>query len=146
MVQRAWLLRDKRGVFKRWQDQTAVYPLRLKQNILRHNVPLPNDSVDELRTSAERGLGAGIVLFFLFHGMHALESILFALNDMYDPASRWDEKTILPTLISVPEDFLARYNYVLEGPFDDAGARARAQAFAALASEILRMVESELSQ
>ena len=50
MVQRAWLLRDKRGVFKRWQNQTAVYPLRLKQNILRHNVPLLNDSVDEFTT------------------------------------------------------------------------------------------------
>ena len=145
MVQRAWLLRDKQGVFKRWRDQTAVYPLPLKHNILRHNVPILNDSVDELRTSVERGLGPGMVLFFLFHGMHALESILFALNEMYDPASRWDAKTVLPTLTSAPEDFLARYNYVLEGPFDDAGARARAQAFRELANEILRMVESELS-
>ncbi len=144
MVQRAWLLRDKRGVFKRWREQTAVYPRRLKQNILRHNVPLLKDAVDELVTSTERGLGPGIVLFFLFYGTHALESILYALNETYDPASRWAEKTVLPTLTNVPEDFLARYNFVLEGPFDGVGARTRAKAFADLADEAIRMAEPEV--
>ena len=144
LVQKAWVLRDDRGVFKGWRDQTAVYPPWLKQNILKHNIPLLMDSVDEFSTSAERRLGPGIALFFLFHGMHALESILFALNDMYDPASRWDAKTVLPTLMNVPEDFLARYLYVLEGPFDDNGALERARAFEVLAAEVLGLADAQI--
>ena len=138
------MLRDEEGVFRRWRDQTAEYPLRLKQNILRHNVPLVKDGVDELRTSAERRLGPVVVLFFLLRGAHALESIVYALNEMYDPTSRWAEKTVLPTLSNVPEDFLARYNHVFEGPFDEEGAIERVREFEELANDVLALAGPEI--
>ena len=146
MVRRAWLLRDKQGVFNRWREQTAVYPKPLKHNILKHNIPLLKDAVDELTSSAERRIGPGIILFFLFYGKHALESIAFALNDMYDPADRWEEKTILPGLLNVPRDFLHRYNQVLEGPFDEEGAIERLHGFQELADEFLKLAEAEVDQ
>ncbi len=90
LLERAWVLRDKQGIFEQWRSQAAIYPPQLKQNILSHNIPILKDAADELKISAERRLGPGVFLFFLFHGQHALDSILFALNDMYDPASRWD--------------------------------------------------------
>ena len=144
MLQRSWPIRDKEGIFASWLEQTRVYPRRLKRNILRHHVPALRDSVDELTSSAERRIGPGVFLFFLSHGVNALQSILFALNDTFDPADRWQEQTVLPTLTNVPEDFPARYSYVLEGPFDDDGAIERARAFDELAGEILRMAEAEM--
>ena len=143
LIQRAWLLRDKDGVFGKWRDRTSIYPPRLKRSILTHNMPVLSESVDELKTSAGRRLGPGIFLFFLFHAAHALDSILYALNEMYDPASRWDERVVLPTLANVPDDFLARYNYVLEGPFDPVGALERAHVIEELAKDILSMAEAE---
>ena len=91
-------------------------------------------------------MGPGIFLLFLMHGFHAFNSILFALNQIYDPASRWEEKVVLPTLINVPDGFLARYNYVLEGSFDAMGALERAGAFEELANDILCMAEEELDR
>ena len=144
LIQQVWLLRDKLGIFESWRDQTAAYPPQLKRNILTQNMPVLLESVDEMKTSAERGLGPGVFLFFLMHGFHAFNSILFALNDVYDPASRWEEKVVLPTLTNVPDDFLARYNYVLEGPFDPEGALERSDAFEDLANDILRMANTVL--
>ena len=143
LVQRSWVVRDEHGVFERWREQMAAYPLRLKQNILKHNIPILKDAVDELSRSAERRIGPGIILFFLFHGKHALDSIVFALNDMYDPADRWQEKTVLPSLSNVPTDFMVRYKHVLEGPFDEDGAIERVREFERLAKEVLELAEAE---
>ena len=146
LVQRAWVLRDEHGVFERWREQTAVYPKLLKQNILRHNVPILKDAVDELTRSAERRIGPGIILFFLLHGKHALDSIAFALNDMYDPADRWEEKTVLPGLVNVPRDFMGRYNHILEGPFDEDGAIERVREFEQLANDGMAISETDLGE
>ena len=128
-----------------WRDQTSLYPRRLKQNILKHNIPLLKDAVDELTRSAERRSGPGIILFFLGHGIHARDSIAFALNDMYDPSDRRAEKTVLPRLLNVPRDFMGRYNQVLEGPFDEEGAIDRVREFEELAKEVLALAEPEIA-
>ena len=146
LLQRAWMLRDKQGVFEAWRDWTTGYPPRLKRNILTHNMPVLLDSVDEMKTSAERRLGPGIFLFFLMHGVHAIDSIAFALNEVYDPTSRWAERDVLPVLTNLPNDFLARYNYVLEGPFDAEGALERSHVFEDMANDILHMAEEELDR
>ena len=140
MVQRAWLLRDKEGVFARWRDLTAVYPDRLKQNILNHYVPILRESIAELKSTAERRIGPGIYLFFLFQAMNSLTSVLFAVNELYDPADRWEEKTILPTLPKVPRDFISRFHHILRGPFDDAGALERAGLLESLSNDVLGLV------
>ena len=90
------------------------------------------------------GWGQACFLFFLTRADDALHSILYALNDLYDPAEKRAERTILPTLPNVPRDFLARYSYVLQGPFDDAGAMERARLFGELADEVLGMAEEHV--
>ena len=65
LLQQAWVLCDKHGIFKSWQDRTVVYPPLLKQRILRHNMPVLLESVDEMKTSAERGLGPRHLSAFL---------------------------------------------------------------------------------
>ena len=109
-------------------------------------MPLLKDALEELNSSAERGLGPAIFMFFLMHGHHALTSILFALNDTYDPASRWDESKVLLRLTNVPAAFPSRYREVMEGPFDDVGACQRFRLFESLAKEVLDMAEVALAE
>ena len=145
MLQRAWLLRDKDGVFKGWLEQTRVYPQRLKQNILRYFVFILRENTEELVSNAERRHGPANNIFFLFLASDALKRVLYALNDMYDAADRREEITILPTLRYVPRDFIPRLTYVLEGPFDASGTLERAKLFEQLATEVLKMAEAQMS-
>lgn len=142
LVQRAWLLRDKDGVFRGWLKQTKVYPQRLKTNILRHFAPMLRENSRELKSHAERRLGPIDQLLFLTRAVDALTSLLFALNETYDPADRRAELTVLPTLTYVPRDFVQRLRDVVEGPFDTSGALERAQLFEELATEVLEMTDA----
>ena len=141
LLQRAWLLRDKDGNFSKWLEKIETYPRPLKMNILRHFVPILRENAASLKEYAERRLGPGLQIFFLSQATDAMASILYALNDTYDPADKRAERTILRTLSYVPRDFVSRYAYVLEGPFDDSGALERARLFGELADEVLEIAD-----
>ncbi len=144
LIQRAWVILDREGVFPLWRKQVQNYPLALKQNILRHYLPHMKDCVDELNRTTKRHLGPVMVNFFLFHGMQALYSLIYALNEVYDPTDRRAERTVIPTLSHVPRDFVPRLKLVLEGPFDDYNAVECARRFEELAADIVVMAETEL--
>ncbi len=72
-----------------------------------------------------------------------MTSILFACNELHDPAYRRVERTVLPTLQHVPKNFLPTLAEVLKGPFDDRGALYRLGLFQQLAREVLSMAEVE---
>jgi hypothetical protein len=144
LLQRGLLLKDKDGTIKQWREQARNFPKVLKLNILRHFIPILHEKLAELKATAERGLGSRSFIFFLNSAVDALTSILFAVNETYDPADRRAEQTILPTLPYVPQDFISTLTKVLEGPFDKVGALQRAQAFEGLALEVLRTAEAEL--
>ena len=144
LIQRAWLLRDKHGIFDGWLEQIRDYPRSLKLNILRHFTPLLREYTEDLNSYAERNLGAGLVIFTLARATDALKEILFALNEIYDPADKREDSIVLPYLARVPENFMPRLNYVLEGPFNEYGALERAELFKELAAEVLRMTDAQM--
>ena len=139
MLRQSWLLRDRDGLFKGWLEQTETYPHLLKLNVLHHFVPVLQENAEAVKECAERRLGASAYIFFLTRACDAMESILYALNEIYDPADKRAERTILPTLANVPRDFMARYTHVVEGPFDQVGALERARVFEDLTADVLRM-------
>ena len=143
LIQRAWLLRDTDGVFQEWRERTTVYPKVLKTNILRHFIPILQDNLTGLQSQAERRLGPMGYQYYLFRCGDALTSILYALNEIYDPADRNAERTVLPGLNLVPRDFAARLKYIMEGPFDETGALERAVKLKNLAGEVLAMAGSK---
>ena len=145
LVQRAWLLSDKDEIFNQWLEQTKVYPQALQVNILRHFMPILRQNAEEFSLQAKRKLGPLGCLYFLSTAGAALTSILFALNEIYDPADRRECRTILPILDHTPRDFLRRLDHILQGPFDDSGAALRAGLFRELATEVLMMAESQLA-
>jgi len=129
---------------KTWRDQAQPFPRPLKLNLLQHYVPLLRENLEALVADAERHLGSRLFLFRLNQATDALISVLFAVNEVYEPGDRRAERTILPTLERGPRDFLTRFREVVEGPFDDAGALYRARLFQQLAAEVLGMAEVEL--
>ena len=143
MLRQSWLLEDRYGHFQKWLDQTATYPKRLQANVIANFAPVLRDNVAELISTAERGLGPSVFLFFLTRASDAMSSILYAINEHYDPADRRAEETILPVLTNVPTSFRARWVDVLTGPFDGTGMIERAHAFEAIASEVLELAPHE---
>jgi transposase-like protein/predicted nucleotidyltransferase len=144
LFQQGWLLLDKRKTVRKWRDQTQPFPWQLKLNLLRHYVPLLRENLEAIVADAERHLGPRLFLFHLNQAIDALISMLFAVNEVYEPGDHRAETNILPTLERVPRDFLTRFIEVLEGPFDEAGALYRARLFQQLAAEVLGMAEVEL--
>jgi hypothetical protein len=144
LLQRAWVLLDRDGAVIRWREASATYPPLLRANILRRVVPELREHVDELKRTAERGLGARDFLFFLDAAVDALTSLLFALNRVYDPADRRMHTTVVPFLPYLPTGYAATMAEVLEGPFDRDGALRRARLFDRLATEVLQKAGSVL--
>jgi predicted nucleotidyltransferase len=138
LLQRAWLLRDHDGAVARWREKSATYPSLLRANILYYVLPHLREHVDEIKRTAERGLGARTFIFFLNAAVDDLTSLLFALNGVYDPADRRMHTTVVPFLPYLPTDYATTMTEVLEGPFDPDGARHRAKLFDRLAADVLR--------
>jgi predicted nucleotidyltransferase len=137
LLQRAWVLSDKERHVARWCERIESYPPQLKRNIVHHFVPILEEQTAELVSTARRAIGPGSFLFHLVRAEDALVSILYALNEVYDPADRRAEQTVWPTLAQVPMHFAARLTAILEGPFDRHGMIQRAEQFAELAQEVL---------
>ena len=96
LVQRAWVLRDKDGLLRGWIGRTQTYPALLKRNVLRHFIPVLRENAEALTDSAERGYGANTYLFFLTRATDSMDSVLYALNETYDPADKRAQLSVLP--------------------------------------------------
>jgi transposase-like protein len=145
LLQRGWLLLDKKKVVRKWRDQARLFPWQLKLNLLRHYVPLLRENLEALVVDAEGHLGSRVFLFHLNQAVDALVSVLFAVNEVYELGDRRAERDIFPALEKVPRDFLILFPEVLEGPFDEGGMLYRARLFQQLAAEALNMAEAEIA-
>lgn len=143
LLQRGWLLIDKHQHVARWRTQTEMYPKQLKRNIVQHFKPILQGETEELLAVVQRGLGPRNFLFHLNRSVDALISILYALNDLYDPADRRAAQTVWPVLTIAPANFVARLTVVLEGPFDQAGMKEQSQRYASLVAEVMAFVHRQ---
>lgn len=142
LLQRGWLLYDVDGHVEAWRDQVKHYPPLLKQNILQHFTPILQEQTDELVATARRSIGPRNFLFHLNRSVDALISILYALNNVYDPADRRAAQTVWPLLHSTPKDFVPRLNAILEGPFDPERMKLCAQQYSDLAQEVITLASA----
>jgi predicted nucleotidyltransferase len=139
LIQNAWVLLDKDGLVDDWRKYISTYPIALKRNIIRHFSLRLREYTEGLVAGAERKLGPSHFIFHLDRAADAAVSILFAVNDMYDPAERRAERVILPRLKLVPDGFTSRFTDILAGPFDDSGALDRARLFEKLTGDVLAL-------
>jgi predicted nucleotidyltransferase len=143
LLQRGWLLYDAYQHVERWREQIRHYPPLLKHNIVKHFTPILQEQTDELVATAHRGIGPRNFLFHLNRSVDALISILYALNDVYDPADRRAAQTVWPLLYNAPVDFVSRLTAILEGPFDSEGMKRCAQQYSDLVQEVMGAVSME---
>lgn len=144
LLQRAWVLNDRHGKVEQWRQQSKQYPPLLKRNLLRHFMPLLHEQTEELVRSAQRNLGPMGFIFHLVRAADALRSILYAVNDIYDPADRRADQLVLPTLTNTPHNFVDRWRNVLEGPFTSSGTLHAAKEFQQLVKEVEPLAEAAL--
>ena len=86
-----------------------------------------------------RELGYTRFHFFFYRMRDALHTILFALNEKYDPATKRAEVEY-EKLSRLPPNFLERYTRLLEGPFDKNGQQRTVKELEILVTEIEQFV------
>ena len=96
------------------------YPARLKRRLISDSLYTLKDCLAELKDGAKRGFGLTFFHFFFHRMRDALDTLLFAVNEKYDPAVKRSEIEY-EKLGVLPPNFLERYAKLLEGPFDKNG-------------------------
>jgi predicted nucleotidyltransferase len=115
------------------------YPARLKGTLISESLHILKDSLAELKDGLKREFGHTF-FHFCFHRMRdALHTLLFAVNDKYDPAAKRSEVEY-EKLCILPPNFLERYARLLEGPFDKNGRRQTVKELETLVSEVEGLV------
>ncbi len=139
------ILLDPEAVLHRMKSELYPYPPRLKHALLQESMPTLKESLGEMRNYVDRGIGNTAFHFHLERLLEALGTIVFALNERYDPAAKRMEQTYA-TMSSLPQDFLTRYNRVLEIPLTGDGRRKVVSELETLTKEFEIMIDMEAKQ
>ncbi len=98
------------------------------------------DSLTELQDYARRNIGPSAFLFHLGRVSDAIETILYAVNEHYDPATKRSEQE-LAKLTVIPGEFVERFVRILEGPFDHKGRQRVVDELTGLVGEVGRLAQ-----
>ncbi|MGD0111552.1 MAG: nucleotidyltransferase domain-containing protein [Armatimonadota bacterium] len=139
------ILLDPEGVLQRMKSELYPYPPRLKQALLRGSLPSLKGSLGDMMNYVARGIGNSAFHFHLERSLEALRTIVFALNERYDPADKRVEQAYV-TMSKLPRDFLARYSKILETPLTDRGRRELVSEIEMLTKEFEIMIDAEVNQ
>jgi hypothetical protein len=122
----------------------SPYPAALKVNLIKEHLSIMRDSLVELHDYARRQIGPGTFLFQLGRVCDAMVSILYAFNEHYDPATKRPEHE-LSKLAVLPDQFVARFIRLLEGPFDPQGRQRVVDELAILVEEVTQIAHRALA-
>jgi len=136
------ILLDPEAILHRIKSELYPYPPRLKQALLQESLPILKESLGDMRDYVDRGIGNTAFHFHLERLLEALGTIVFALNERYDPATKRIEQTYA-TMNRLPQDFLARYTRILEIPLTGEGRREVVSELEALTKKFEIMIETE---
>lgn len=112
LLDNAISLFEKDNYFTALRRKLSPYPQKLKKSIIAENLPLFLENFSDLKDIADRNVGVLAFEFYLFRTIDALIQLLFAINEVYDPASKRIEKH-LEILPKIPEHFLHLINDLL---------------------------------
>lgn len=91
LLESANILCDQNNFIKKCLSKIRPMPPKLKGAIIHTFLPVLKESYAELVDYAARDIGILAFEFQLFRGLDAAISILFAMNEIYDPASKRTE-------------------------------------------------------
>ena len=135
LLENGIILYDSRSWLKHLVDCLYPYPAPLKQRLITDSLHTLKDCLAELKDGVKRGFGLTFFHFFFHRMCDALYTLLFALNEKYDPAVKRPEMEY-EKLSVLPPSFLERYTKLLEGPFDKSGRQRAINELETLVAEI----------
>lgn len=139
LLANAIVLYDPQDFIQKLISKLYPYPPMLKDRLIQENLPVLIDRLNELQDCAERNIGNATFLFHLWHACDAFSSILFAINEKYDPATKRPEQAF-KKLERSPANLAARYEKLLEGPFDRIGKQRVVEEFRRLVEELRQLM------
>ena len=120
-------------------ERLYPYPAQLKGRLISDSMHTLKNCLSELKDGVKRGFGLTFFHFFFHRMCDALYTLLFAVNEKYDPATKRPEVEY-EKLNILPPNFLDRYTVLLEGPYDTLGRQRIVQELETLVTEIEMLI------
>lgn len=139
LLENGIVLYDSNSFLKHLIDCLYPYPAQLKQRLISDSLNTLKDCLMELKDGGKRGFGLTFFHFFFYRMCDALYTLLFAINEKYDPATKRPEVEY-EKLSLLPPNLLGRYTKLLEGPFDTHGRLRTVQELEILVTEIEMLI------
>jgi hypothetical protein len=140
MLENCVVLYDPASVLQELRAKIYPYPAKLKEDLLAEGRATLADSLGELKNYVARDIGNTAFLFHLSRTLDAIGTILFALNERYNPATKRVEESYRHLSI-VPADFLGRYDTMLQTPLTSEGREQIVEGLESLVKELGDMAE-----
>ena len=135
LLENGIVLYDPNSFLRHLIDCLYPYPVQLKGRLISNSLDTLKDCLAELKDGVKRGFGLTFFHFFFNRMCDALYTLLFAINERYDPATKRPE-VAYEKLDILPPNFLERYTTLLEGPFDKNGRERAIRDLETLVTEI----------
>jgi hypothetical protein len=142
LLENSTILYDPEVVLEGIKSALYPYPSKLRQSLLSQNLPIVKSSLEDLKDYVRRNIGNTAFHFHLERIIDSLGTILFALNERYDPATKRVEEVYCELRI-VPENFLQRYNMILQTSLTAGGKKAIVQELETLTDDIEKLIRRE---
>ncbi|MBI2792813.1 MAG: GNAT family N-acetyltransferase [Gammaproteobacteria bacterium] len=95
LLENSICLFEKENFLTLIRKQIRPFPSKLKTEIINENLSIFNESVEDLEDFSQRDIGLLAFQFMLFRGLDAAIQIIFAINEVYYPASKREEKHLM---------------------------------------------------
>ena len=135
MLENSVILYDAEGILHRMVENLYPYPPALRQSLMTASLEVIHGSLEDMQDYTRRNIGNTAFLFHFWRVIDAISTLLFALNERYDPATKRLEQ-VYRRLPIMPANFLERYNQLLETPLTPPGRLKIVAGLQGLAAEI----------
>ncbi|HET9843093.1 MAG TPA: nucleotidyltransferase domain-containing protein, partial [Gammaproteobacteria bacterium] len=95
LLENSVCLFEKENFISLIRKQIRPFPPTLKAEIVKENFSIFNESLEDLEDFNHRDIGLLAFQFMLFRGLDAAIQIIFAINEVYYPASKREEKHLM---------------------------------------------------
>ena len=135
LLENSVILYDARGELHEIVAGLYPYPPALRKTLLAGSLEAIHGSLEDMQDYNTRSIGNTAFLFHFWRVIDNLATLLFALNERYDPATKRLEE-VFPSLPSLPPDFIRRYNNLLASPLTPPGRLSIVAGLQTLVDEI----------
>ena len=141
LLETSAILYDPEGFIQELNSILSPYPKKLKKVLITESLRTIKGILVELHDYVKRGIGNTAFHFYLQRTIDSLNQLLFALNERYDPATKRIEEAYQELTI-LPDNFLHRYQALLETPLTNDGRKEVVRELQALVDEIEMLVKT----